>query len=166
LPVILDERNRWGTGQYPQIAVFIFKYAFRAEIIPGYSRARYLSRLLVQMKQAALTDKPDILMATRDNLVNPADELAIAVISIVSEYAGPGIKPVEAAVERAKPNRTPRVTGDAGYVITPNTVGVICLVNIAGAAFGRRVESVHPGIGRNPEIAVVVLYQVLKKVGT
>ena len=65
------------------------------------------------MEQTALANKPDIPMAILDNLSDPPNKLAIAVISIMSKCSGRWIKLVEAAVFGAKPKIAPTVSGDA-----------------------------------------------------
>ena len=70
------------------------------------------------MEQTALANKPDIPMAIRDNLSDPPNKLAIAVISIMSKCSGRWIKLVEAAVFGAKPKIAPTVSGDARNVST------------------------------------------------
>ena len=42
---------------------------------------------------------------------------------------------------------------------------VVGVVKIAGAALGRGVEPIHPVVRRNPQIALVVLHQVLDEAG-
>ena len=65
------------------------------------------------MEQTALANKPDIPMAILDDLSDPPDKLAIAVIPVMSEGSGRGIKLVEAAVFGAKPEIAATVLGDA-----------------------------------------------------
>ena len=67
----------------------------------------------VQMEQAALANKPDVPMAILDDLSDPPNKLAIAVIAIMSKGSGCWIKLVEAAVFGAKPQIAATVSGDA-----------------------------------------------------
>ena len=128
-------------------------------------RASNLSCLLVQMEQTALANKPDVPMAILDNVSDPPNKLAIAVFRIMSECSGRWIKLVEAAVFGAKPEIAATVLGDALNRIATDTVRVVGIMNVAGNAFGCRVEFVHPGVGGNPQIAVIVFDQILNKVG-
>ena len=83
----------------------------------------------------------------------------------MSKDSGRRIKPVEAAILGAKPQITPIVSGDARNVSTTDTVRVVGVMKVAGSAFGCRIEFVHPSVGGNPQIAVIVFYQILNKVG-
>src|SRR5271157_5333872 len=138
-------------GEHPQIARFVFVHTVCAETNPGCRRAGNLSCRLVQMEQTAVAGKPDIPAAVVDNLSDPPDKLAIAVISIMSKSSGRGIKPVEAGVLGAKPKIAPAVSGDARNVSTSDTIRIVRVMKVAGKAFGRRVEFVHPGVGGNPQ---------------
>src|SRR6202035_836999 len=92
LSIIFHEPDDRGIGQHPEIADFVFIHTVRVEAIPGCRRASNLSCLLVQMEQTAFADKPDIPMAILDNLSDPPNKLAIAVIQIVSKCSGRWIK--------------------------------------------------------------------------
>nr|WP_242618305.1 hypothetical protein [Edaphobacter modestus] len=124
-----------------------------------------MTRLLIQMKQTALANKPDLAMSILDQLNDPPDKLAIAVISIMSKCSGPWIDFVEAAVFGTKPKRTAIVLGDALDRGATESIGIVGIMDVAGTAFGFRVEFVRPCVGGNPQIAVIVLHQVLQKVG-
>src|SRR5208283_4743517 len=152
-------------SEHPQIARFVFIHAVCAETIPGCGRASNLSCRLVQMEQTAVANKPDIPAAILDNLSDPPNKLAIAVISITSKSSGSWIEPVEACVLGAKPKIAPTVSGDARNVSTTDTIGVVRVMKVAGKPFGCRVKFVHPGVGGNPQIALIVFYQILNKVG-
>jgi len=104
-------------------------------------------------------------MATLDNLSEPPNKPAIAVIQIVSELPGRWIKLVQAAVFGAEPKIAATVLGDALDRIAADAVGVVGVVKVAGTAFGCRVEFVHPNVGGNPQLAVIVFHQILSKVG-
>src|SRR5271165_6541811 len=58
LSIIFHEPDDRGIGQHPQIADFVFIHALCAEAIPGCGSN--LSRLLIQMEQTALANKPDL----------------------------------------------------------------------------------------------------------
>src|SRR5208283_3259066 len=152
-------------GEHPQIARFVFIHSVCAEAISGTGRASNLSCLLVQMKQTPVANKPDLLTTILDDLSDPPNKLAIAVISIMSKSSGRRIKPVEAGVLGAKPKIASAVSSDARDISTTDTIGAVRVMKVAGKAFGCRVEFVHPGIGGNPQIAEVVFYQILNKVG-
>jgi hypothetical protein len=64
------------------------------------------------VKQTALAHKPDISMAILDNLSDPPNKVAIAIISMMSKCSGGWIELVEAAVFGAKPKRTATFSGD------------------------------------------------------
>ena len=117
------------------------------------------------MEQTALADKPDLAMPILYHLADPSNKVAIAVISIVSKCSGRWIELVETAVFGAKPKRTATVLGDALDRGATETIGIAGVMKVAGTAFGFRVEFVHPGVGGDPQIAVIVLHQVLQKVG-
>src|SRR5690349_11061942 len=117
------------------------------------------------MEQTALANKPDLPMAILDNVSESPNKLAIAVIEIVSKYSGRWIKLVEAAVLSAKPNMAPAAARDAGTESTTEAIRVFGIMQVAGNAFGCRVEIVHPTVGRNPEVAAIVFHQILNKVG-
>ena len=91
--------------------------------------------------------------------------MAIAVISIVSKCSGRWIELVEAAVFGAKPKGTATVLGDALDRGATETIGIVGVMKVAGTTFGFRVKLVHACVGCNPQIAVIVLHQVLQKVG-
>ena len=55
------------------------------------------------MEETALANKPDIPMAIRDNVSDPPNKLAVAVISIMSECLCRWIKLIEAVGLGAKP---------------------------------------------------------------
>src|SRR5580704_11639084 len=117
------------------------------------------------MKQTALANKPYLAMPIPDHLADPAHKVAIAVISIVSKCSGRWIELVEATVFCAEPERTAAVLGDGLDRGPTETIGIAGVMKVAGATFGFRVEFVHPGVGGDPQIAVIVLHQVLQKVG-
>ncbi len=117
------------------------------------------------MEQAALANKPDLAMPILDHLADPPNKVSIAVISIVSKCSSCWIELVEAAVFGAKPERTAAVLGDALDRGATETIGIVGDMKVAGTAFGFRVEFVHPGVGGDPQIAVIVLHKVLQKVG-
>ena len=75
------------------------------------------------------------------------------------------IKLVEAAVFGAKPKSTATASGNALDRIAADAVGVVGIVKVTGTAFGCRVEFVHPNVGGNPQIAVIVFDQILSKAG-
>src|ERR1039457_1677972 len=104
-------------------------------------------------------------MAILDDLGNPPNKLALAVISIMNKCSGRWIKLVEAAVLGAKPKIAPTVLGHARNVSATDTIRVVGIMKVARTAFGCRVEFVHPSVGGNPQIAVIVLHQILNKVG-
>src|SRR6476646_10998577 len=109
------------------------------------------------MEQTALANKPDIATAVPDNLSDPADELAIAIIAVMSKAPRGRIKSVQAAVEGTKPKITPMASCDARNPRTADTIRVVGVMKIANTAFGGRVEFVHPSVSGNPEVAVLVL---------
>ena len=95
------------------------------------------------MEQTTLANKPDIPMAILDNVSDPPNKLAIAVIAIMSKGSGRWIKLVEAAVFGAKPEIAATVAGDALNRIAADAVGVVGVMTVAGKAFGCGVEFVH-----------------------
>ena len=164
-PVISDQPDDGQIGQQPQIAGFVFVHAVCAKALPGGRRASDPSCLLVQMEQTALANKPDVPIVGRDNLSDTPDKRSIAVIAVVSKCSGPWIELVEAAIFSTKPQIAPTVFGDALDRSTTERVRVVGVVKVSGPAFGCQVESVHPGVGGDPQIAVGVLHQILKEVG-
>ena len=72
--IILDEPDNWGIGQYPEISDIVLINVVRAQAIPGCEWASNLSCSWVQMKQAALANKPDIVMPIFDDVSDPADK--------------------------------------------------------------------------------------------
>ena len=74
-------------------------------------------------------------------------------------------KLVEAAVFSAKPERTKTVLGDALDRSATETIRIPGVMKVTGTAFGCRVEFVHAGVGGDPKIAVIVLHQILNKIG-
>ena len=125
-----------GIDQHPQLAGFVFIHTVCAEAIPGCRRAGDLSRLLIQMEQTALANKPDLAMPILDHLADPSNKVPIAVISIMSKCSGRWIEIVEAAVFGAKPKRTAVVLGDALDRGATETVGIARVMKVAGTAFG------------------------------
>ena len=104
-------------------------------------------------------------IVARDNLSDTPDKRSIAVIAVVSKCPGPWIKLVEAAIFSAKPQVAATVSGDALDRSTAERARVVGVVKVSHRAFGCKVESIHPGVGGDPQIAVVVLHQILKEVG-
>jgi hypothetical protein len=118
------------------------------------------------MEHAALANKPDFSLSIRNDLSDPANKLASAVIAVMSKCSGPWIKLVEAAGFGAKPKTAAIVSGNARNVSAGNTIRVLGIMKIAGKAFNSRVESVHPSVGGDPQIAVIIFHQRLNKIGT
>ena len=116
------------------------------------------------MEQTAVASKPYVLAGILDDMIDPPDKLAIAVISIVSKDSGRLIKLVETAVLGAKPKTTTPVSGDARNISSADAIGVSRVVKIAGKAFVYRVEFIYPGVGRDPQIAVIVFRQIFNEV--
>ena len=104
-------------------------------------------------------------MPILDHLADPPNKVAIAVISIVSKCSSRWIELVEAAVFGAKPKRTETALGDALDRGATETIGIVGVMKVAGTAFGFWVEFVYPDVGGDPRMAVIVLHQVLQKVG-
>src|SRR5271157_551126 len=102
------------------------------------------------MEQAPLANKPDVPVAVLDNLTDPPDKLAVAVIYIMRKCFGRWIKLVDSAVLSAKPKRASITSGDARHVSGTDTIGVVGIMKVAGTTFGCRVEFVHPSVGGNP----------------
>ena len=84
------------------------------------------------MEQTPLADKPDFLMAIRDDASYPSNELTVAVIAIMSRRSGCWIKLVEAAIFGAKPKIAPTVAGDARNVIATDAIRVVGVMKVAG----------------------------------
>ncbi len=76
------------------------------------------------MEETAFADKPDFSLPTGDNLSDPANKPAIAIVAVMSKSSAPRIKPVEATVYRAKPKVAPTVSGDARNVSTADTIRI------------------------------------------
>jgi hypothetical protein len=131
----------------------------------GCGRASYPTCLRVQNEQTAFANKPDVSIVARDNLSDTPDKRSIAVIAVVSECSGPWIKLVEAAIFSAKPQIAATVFGDALDRSTAERVRVVGVVKVSSTSFGCKIESIHPGVGGDPQIAVLVLHQILKEVG-
>jgi hypothetical protein len=117
------------------------------------------------VEEAALTRKPDVAVAVLDDLSDPPDEPPLVVGSMMRKRSEPWIEPVEAAVLRAEPEIAATVLGDALDRSAAERVGVIRVMEVARTARGCGVESIHPGVGGNPEIAVIILHQILNEVG-
>ena len=162
--IIFHEPDDRGIGQHPQIADFVFIHTVCAEAIPGCRRASDLSCLWVQMEQTTLANKPDIpiVYPRSPELILPTKWPSLS-LRIMSECSGRRIKLVQAAVFGAKPKIAATVLGDALDRSTTDTIGVVGVMKVAGTAFGFRVEFVHPSVGGNPQIAVIVFHQILKK---
>ena len=125
LPIIFDQPDDRGIGQHPQIAGVVFVQIVCGQALDGCGRASNLSRLQVQMKQAALANKPDVPMAVFDNVSDPPNKLAIAVIAVMSEGFRRRVKLVQAAVVGAEPQIAATVAGDAPNRIAAKAVGVV-----------------------------------------
>src|ERR1035441_6446557 len=118
------------------------------------------------MKQPALANKPDIVIPIFDDVSDPANKLALAVVQVMSKCSGGWIKLVETACFGAKPQIAATVACDTIDGIAAKTVGVAGVVPVAGKAFGSGIEFVHPArVGGNPQIALIVLDQIHNKVG-
>ena len=115
------------------------------------------------MEETAFADKPDVTLSPGDNLSDPANKPAIAIVAVMSESSAPRIKPVEATVYCAKPEVAPTVMGDARDVRTADAIRVVHVVKVACAALRCRVESVDSSVGRDPQIAVVILDRDLEE---
>ena len=83
----------------------------------------------------------------------------------MSKCSGRRIELVEASVFGAKPKKTATVLGDALDRGATETIGIAGTMKVTGTAFGFRVKLVHPGVGGDPQIALIVLHQVLQEVG-
>ena len=59
------------------------------------------------MEQAARADKPYFAMISRFDLADPTQELAVAVITIMSECAARWIEPVQPIAFGSKPKEPP-----------------------------------------------------------
>src|SRR3974390_415197 len=117
------------------------------------------------MKQTALANKPNVVTAVRDDLRDPSNKLAVAVVAEMREFSGRCIQFFEAAIFSAKPKIPVTVFSDAFDRSTSKTIGIVRVMEIVGKPFGCRVEFVHARFGGKPEVAVVVFYQILKKIG-
>ena len=126
-------------------------------------RASNLSCLHVQMKQPALANEPDLPMAIFDNVSDPPNKLASAVIAIMCKGFRRRVKPVQAAVF-GEPQIAATVAGDAPNCIAAKAVGVVGVVKVAGTTFGCGVEFVYAGMSSNPQITTIVFYQIPNEV--
>ncbi len=87
-------------------------------------------------------------MPVLDNVSDPSNKSAVAVIRIMSKCSGGWIKLVEATCFRAKPQTAATVAGDTVHGIGADAVGVAGVVAVGCKAFGSGIESVHPaGVG-------------------
>src|SRR4029077_4663915 len=163
--IIFHKARDRGIRQHPQIPCLVLIDALAGQSIRDRWGTSNLSCLRVHMKETAFADKPDFFMPTDDNLSDPANKLAVAVVAIMNKSSAPRIKPVEATVYTAKPKVAPTVPGDARHVCTADAIRIVHVMEVACAALRCGVESVHSSVGRDPQISVVIFDQVLKKVG-
>src|SRR4051812_13108643 len=117
------------------------------------------------MEETALAHKPDVPMPALNDMSNPPDKLAIAVISIMRKLSGRRIEFVQTTVLCAEPKTALAVPGDARNVSGSESVGVVRIVKVPGEAFDNRIEFVHSGVGGNPQIPVIVFHEILDKIG-
>ena len=115
------------------------------------------------MEQAMLAYKPDVALPVRDNLRDPSNEVAIAVVAVMSESSACGIQFVQPGIFSPKPNVTATVLGDALNQSTTYR-GVFGVMQVASETFSCWIEFVHSRVGREPQVAVIVFHQALNEI--
>ena len=97
-------------------------------------------------------------MTARYDLADPPQELAIAVVTIMSECAARWIEPVQAIAFRSNPQRAATILDDALDRSSAETIRVSGIMKLADTAFACRIELVQPSIGGYPQKTVIVLH--------
>jgi hypothetical protein len=115
------------------------------------------------MKKTEFADEPNVSLAILDDVIDPADKPPAFVIAVMRKGFRLRVKPVHPAIF-SQPEIATTVACDTPNGIAAKAVGVPGVWNVSLTSLGHGIESVDARMSSDPQITMVVFYEISNEV--